>query len=186
MADYGNCGFDYRQIFNLSFLAVSPKFSGLWANRLLGGWQLAPLVTAHSGTWFSPSTGVDRSPTGIGLDRPNLVMSNPYLRQTTGKLQWINTAAYAENALGTFGNDGRDSLLGPAYFDIDADVSRYFQMPWSESQRLELRFEFFDLANNIDFSTPNATLTSTSFGRITSTATSGFARILQFALKYYF
>lgn len=62
-------------------------------------------------------------------------------------------------------------LAGPAYSTITEN---------------HLRFEFFDLANNIDFSTPNATLTSTSFERITRTATSGFARILQFALKYYF
>jgi hypothetical protein len=109
------------------------------------------------------------------------VLTDPYLCETSGSLQWINAAAYAQNPAGTFGDAGRDSLLGPAYFDIDADVSRYF--PIREDQRLELRFEFFDLGNNVQFNNPNNTLTSTSFGRITS---SQGTRILQFALKYYF
>ena len=51
-ADRGNCAFDLRHIFNLSLVALSPHFAGVWTNRLLGNWQFAPIISAHSGTWF--------------------------------------------------------------------------------------------------------------------------------------
>jgi hypothetical protein len=179
-ADRGNCGFDLRNNFNLSFVAVSPHFAGVWTNRLLGNWQLAPIFSIHSGTWFSPLTGLDNSLTGIGNDRPN-VTGNPYIKSTTGSLQWLNPSAFTPNALGTFGNAGSDALLGPGYFDIDADVSRYFTI--RENQKLELRFEFFNFGNNVNFATPDNDLQDSTFGQILSDVS---PRILEFALKYTF
>ncbi|MGH9470369.1 MAG: carboxypeptidase regulatory-like domain-containing protein, partial [Terriglobia bacterium] len=178
-AERGNCGFDLRHILNLSFIAGTPQFANPWTERLLGHWQLSPIVSIHSGTWFSPSTGVDNSLTNVGLDRPNSV-GNPYVKNTSTR-QWIAAGGFVPNPLGTFGNAGRDSLVGPGYFDIDADVSRFFNI--SEHQRLELRFEFFNLTNQVNFNNPNGNLHSSTFGLITSDAG---PRILQFALKYYF
>jgi hypothetical protein len=179
-ADRGNCGFDLRQIFNLSFVATTPRFTNWWASRLLGNWQLAPIVSIHSGPWFPALTGTDNSLTGIGLDRPNVV-GNPYIRSTTGNLQWLNPTAFAPNALGAFGNAGNMALEGHGYFDVDTDVSRYFTV--RENQRLEVRFEFFNLGNNVNFSIPDNTLTDPTFGRILSDVS---PRILQFALRYTF
>jgi hypothetical protein len=179
-ADRGNCAFDLRHIFNLSFVALSPHFAGVWTNRLLGNWQLAPIISIHSGNWFEPLTGLDNSLTGIGNDRPN-VIGNPYMRSTTGSLQWLNPSAFAPNALGTFGNAGMNSLLGPGYFDADVDVSRYFTI--HENQKLELRFEFFNMGNNVNFSTPDNHLQDSTFGQILGDVS---PRILEFALRYTF
>lgn len=179
-ADRGNCGYDLRHNFNLSFVALSPHFAGVWTNRLLGNWQLAPILSIHTGTWFSPATGLDNSLTSIGFDRPN-VLGNPYTKSTTGSLQWLNPGAFAPNALGAFGNAGSNSLLGPGYFDVDADVSRYFTI--RENQKLELRFEFFNLGNRVNFSTPDNNLQDSTFGQILGDAS---PRILEFALKYTF
>lgn len=180
-ADYGNCGFDLRHNLNASVVARAPKFSRLWENRLLGNWQLSPIISYHSGLWFSPSTGTDNSLTGVGNDRPNLV-GNPYIENTTTRL-WLDPAAYVPNALGAFGNVGRNSVVGPRYFDIDANLSRFFQMPWNEAQRLQLRFEFFNLGNNVNFGNPTSNLKSSQFGEILG---ANDPRILQFALKYTF
>jgi hypothetical protein len=176
----GNCGFDLRQIFNLSFVATTPKFANRWTNRLLGDWQLAPIFSIHSGAGFSVWTGIDNSLTGIGLDRPNVV-SNPYVRSTTGALQWLNPAAFVPNALGAFGNSGSDSVRGPAYANIDAALSRYFNI--KENHRLELRFEFFNLANRVNFSNPDNNIQDSTFGQILGDVS---PRILQFALRYSF
>jgi hypothetical protein len=176
----GNCGFDIRQIFNLTFIAQTPRFSGLWTNRLLGNWQLSPIVAYHTGTWFYASAGVDNSLSGVFLDRPN-VLGNPYIKSTTGALQWLNPNAFALSAPGTYGNSGRCSLLAPGYFNIDAAVSRYFNI--TERHRLELRFEFFNLLNHPNFAAPDSYLTDATFGQIQSDAG---PRILQFALKYTF
>ncbi len=175
----GNCGFDLRNGFNLSFVLQSPRLKNRWADRLLGSWKLAPILGIHSGIWFTPVTGLDNSLTGIGLDRPNVV-GNPYIRNTS-TLQWLNANSFVPNALGAFGDVGSDSLLGPAFFNIDAAVSRQFSI--REQQRLELRFEFFNLTNHANFSNPDNDLQDSTFGKILSDAG---PRILQFAAKYTF
>jgi hypothetical protein len=94
----GNCGFDLRHIFNASIVAVTRRSSNRWMDKLVGNWQLAPIISIHSGTWFSPFTGVDNSLTGIGLDRPN-VLGNPYA-SGAGTRQWLNAAAFHSERLG--------------------------------------------------------------------------------------
>jgi hypothetical protein len=175
----GNCGFDLRQIFNLSLVAETPRLKSRWGDRLVGVWKLAPIVTVHSGVWFTPVTGLDNSLTGIGLDRPNVV-GNPYVRNTN-TLQWINANSFVANPLGTFGNAGSDSLVGPMFFNIDASLSREFVI--KERQRLQLRFEFFNLLNHPNFNNPDNNLQDNTFGEILSDAA---PRILQFAAKYTF
>jgi hypothetical protein len=179
-ADRGNCGFDIRQIFNLTFIAQTPRFADPWTNRFLGNWQLSPIVAYHTGTWFYALAGVDNSLSGVGLDRPD-VLGNPYVKSTTGALQWLNPSAFALSAPGTFGNSGRCSLLAPGYFNIDAAVSRYFNI--TDRHRIELRFEFFNLLNHPNFQAPDNYLTDATFGQILSDVS---PRILQFALKYTF
>jgi hypothetical protein len=180
-ADRANCRFDIRHIVNVSLVARTPHFAGAWNNRVLGGWQFAPLLSVHSGTWFSPATGVDNSLTGVGLDRPNMVAgTDPYIRNTSSRL-WLNAAAFVANPIGTFGNAGAYSLEGPGYVDLDLGLSRNFRL--RESVRLEVRFEDFNSLNHANFSNPSATLTSGQFGRITSALA---PRILQFALKLTF
>jgi len=177
----GNCGFDLRGTFNLTFVVQSPHFVNPWTNRLLGNWQLAPIFSIHSGSWFSVVTGTDNSLTGIGLDRPN-VAGNPYVRNTN-TLQWLNPSAFVPNAVGTFGSLGSDSLLGPAFFNIDAAVSRRFNI--KETQQLELRFEFFNITNHVNFNVPNldTNLQDPTFGQLLGDVA---PRILQFAVKYTF
>ena len=80
-----------------------------------------------------------------------------------------------------FGNAGYNSLIAPGYFDLDANLTRFFQI--RERQRFELRFEFFNLLNHTNFNIPVGTLSSSAFGKIQS---ANDPRILQFALKYSF
>ena len=181
----GNCGFDLRQIFNLSFIVESPHFANLWVNRLLGNWRLAPIFSIHSGTWFTVITGLDNSLTGVGNDRPDVV-GNPYVRNLKTQ-QWLNPNAFAASPLGTFGNLGSDAMAGPAYFDIDAAVTRHFNI--REKQQLELRFEFFNITNHVNFNVNanngslDTNLQDPTFGVMFSDVA---PRILQFAVKYTF
>jgi hypothetical protein len=178
-SDYGRCDVDLRQNFVNSFVYESPKFAGRAANLALGNWQLSFLISTHSGFPFTPTTGVDASLTGVGQDRPNVV-ANPYIRNTN-TLLWVNAAAFVPNAPGTYGNAGYNSLIGPGYFDLDANLTRFFKI--GERHRLELRFEFFNALNHTNFSLPVSNLKSATFGAIQSASD---PRILQFALKYAF
>ncbi|MGP8247925.1 MAG: hypothetical protein ACLQVN_25855 [Bryobacteraceae bacterium] len=177
--DYSRCDTDLRHNFNNSLVFETPKFSNRVADQLLDHWQLGALVTVHSGFPFNPLTGVDDLRTGVGLDRPNVV-GNPYVRNLSSLL-WINPSSFVANSLGTFGDAGNNSLIGPGFFNIDANVTRSFQI--REHKIFQLRFEFFNLLNNVNFSNPVATLSSSSFGKIQSDVS---PRILQLAAKFLF
>ncbi len=177
-ADYGACDFDLRHNSSTSLVYETPKLGNRLTDQLLGHWQIGGLIQIHTGFPFTPLTGVDNSLTGVRQDRPNVV-GNPYV-QNTNTLVWIDPAAFVANPLGTFGNAGYNSLRGSRFFDVDANLTRFF--PIGEQRRFELRFEFFNLLNHTNFSTPVATLGST-FGKILR---AGDPRILQFAGKFTF
>jgi hypothetical protein len=156
-----------------------PRLSDRAVNTILGHWQLGSLLAVHTGFPFTPTTGVDNSLTGVRQDRPN-VTGDPYVRDTQAQI-WINPAAFVANPLGTFGNAGYNSLIGPRLFDLGANLTRSF--PVREHQRFDLRFEFFNLLNHTNFNLPVSSKSSATFGRILS---SGDPRILQFAAKFVF
>ena len=177
--DYGPCDFDLRHNLTTSYVYESPKFTSRGMDLVAGNWQLSFLVSAHNGFPFSPLTGIDASLSGVGLDRLDVVR-DPYVRNTQ-TLLWIDPTAFRQNAPGTFGNAGANSLLAPSFFSADANLTRLFKI--RESQRFELRFEFFNVLNHTSFNAPVNRFSSPSFGLIQS---AGPPRILQFALKYSF
>ena len=52
-----------------------------------------------------------------------------------------------------------------------------------ESWKLQFRAEMFNSLNQVNFANPNQTVSSATFGRITSAAA---GRVIQFALKLYY
>jgi hypothetical protein len=178
-ADYAACDHDLRQNFVNTFVYASPGFPGRAMNLALGNWQFSLLIAAYTGFPFTPLTGVDASLSGVGLDRPDVV-GEPYVRNRATRL-WIDPKAFSRNAAGTFGNAGYNSLRAPGYFNSDVNLTRLFKI--RESQRFELRFEFFNVMNHTNFNAPVNNLTSANFGVIQSARD---PRILQFAAKYAF
>ena len=179
-ADTGPCDFDLRHNLVNSLVYETPKIGH---NRLvtetLGNWQLGTLLTYHSGFPFTPTSGVDNSLTGVGQDRPNVV-GDPYVRNAT-PLVWINAAAFQLNAPGTFGNAGYNSLIGPGFFGVDANLSHIYHI--TERHQVQLRFEFFNALNHTNFNTPAGNRNAATFGKIQSAAD---PRIIQLAAKYSF
>ena len=95
---------------------------------------------------------------------------------------------------GTFGNVGRNELLGPDLKTVDLAVSRKFgtQALRSDS-RIEFRLEVFNLLNRANFGPPSLIAFSgtaaqeaplASFGQIRTTVTS--ARQVQLGLRWMF
>jgi hypothetical protein len=197
--DRGDCNFDIRQIWNTSIVATSAvKGSSLLA-KAARKWQIAPLLHAQTGAPVNITTGKDNSMAGTNtitnFDRPNLVQPNIYTGAWGPALQYLNPAAFAQNAPGTFGSLGRDVARTPGLLSIDVSVDRLFSV--TERLRLEVRGDAFNVLNHTNFGGPtqngvqipgiaggvNSVLTSTTFGRITS---AGDPRILQFAMKLVF
>jgi len=189
--DRGNCtAVDVHHNFNLSAVLQSPHYNSRPVQWIAGGWQLAPIVSLHSGSYFGVTTGVDNALTGIGAQRPNQVLPNVYCADKNINC-WMNAKAFLSPAPGTLGDLGINNLEGPGYFDVDVALSRQFHI--KEKQYLEIRAESFNIQNRANFLNPgavgiaggsaNSALNSSTFGRIQSDVQ---PRIMQFAVKYVF
>jgi hypothetical protein len=95
--------------------------------------------------------------------------------------QYFNTAAFVPlNSVprGIYGNAQRGLINGPGDVSTDFAVMRYIDL--TSDVRLQLRGEFFNAFNHVNFGNPNTTLSSTTFGRITG---AGAGRNIQLAAK---
>lgn len=141
---------------------------------------MSQILQIQSGSYFSATTATDQALNSIGAQRANLIGSSPYPNQQTFA-EWLNPAAFAQPALGTFGT-GINNLLGPGLFNINASLVREVRI--RERHRIQFRAEAFNLLNHVQPTNPNASIsTPSTFGRIT---VFGSARVMQFALKYFF
>jgi hypothetical protein len=152
-------------------------------NEIIGGWHFGGIYTLGSGFNFSPS-GSGRSNTGAtGSQRPDQVLPEANLPRGQRSIhEWFNKAAFQQAAQYTFGDAGRGILIGPDTNDFDFSLDKDF--PIRESQHAEFRAEVFNALNHPLFSLPNASVTSHSYGTITTTGL--YNREIQLAVKYYF
>jgi hypothetical protein len=66
-----------------------------------------------------------------------------------------------------FGDAGRGTLRGPAFYDVDFSVFKDFKI--KERGQVELRGEVFNLFNTPQFALPNNLVDTPNAGQITST-----------------
>jgi hypothetical protein len=139
---------------------------------IVNHWQVAPLVRITSGTPLNVTSGIDNSLTGIGNDRPNLVNVNAVysnrkiFQAAPGNLSYLVKTAFAQNAIGTYGNLGRNAFRGPNYYDVDMSLSRSFAIEAHLS--FVLRVEAFNVLNHPNLSGFTTNLSSANFGNATA------------------
>ncbi|PWU06790.1 MAG: hypothetical protein C5B51_11595 [Terriglobia bacterium] len=196
-----NCvGTDLRQLFQLSVVATTPKFSGRALRILASDWQFAPNLEIKSAQFFTVLSGSDRALTTIANQPPNLVSTDVYAPNQSPS-QWLNKSAFVAAPLGSYGNLGIDNLKGPGVFQLNLAVSRNFAV--REHQTLQVRAEAFNLPNHLNPFTPGAgpigggfggtaMLNAPNFGQITNdiSGTGGLSagdyRVIQLAMKFIF
>jgi hypothetical protein len=192
--DWGPCGFDYRDVENAALVARSnfQRFDRV-GRALIDNWEIAPLIHIASGAAVNVQTGTDVSLTDIGEDRPNLVSGvSPYakvnFRALSGEAnrEYLNPAAFVAAASGTYGDAGRNAFRTPPFFQFDSQISRIF--PLHERLNLDTRLECFNVLNHPNFGSPTATISSSTFGQISSTASANnfSARVFQGSVKLSF
>jgi hypothetical protein len=172
------------QIFNAS-VVYSSHFGvgGRVVSGILSNWNISPLMryTPH-GLPVNPATGKDNSLTGVGLDRPDVASTTVYTGASHGLFyQYLNPSLYVANALGTFGDAGHNSLRAPGSVTVDIALSRLFRL--RERFTVETRVEAFNSLNHVNFGGPNANVSSSTFGQITS---AGAQRVMQASMKLVF
>jgi hypothetical protein len=197
--DKGNCGFDYRHVFNTSMVASSHfSFNNRLLSTAVNNWQLSPLIHVQDGAPLYVTLGQDNSLTDVGHDRPNVLnkslvythtktMAGP--AQNGEYLSPVSVGAFgvANSATGTpqgtYGDEGRNEFRGPKFFQFDTSLVRTF--PVFERLQMMLRLEAYNVLNHPSFTAPGTTMSSSTFGVITAEAGNG-ARIFQGAVKLIF
>jgi hypothetical protein len=189
--DRASSSFDLRQRFTQTLIYDLPvgqgkrlHFGQSWANTAFGNWQTNLILTAQSGLPFTPTLA--NSVSNAGGSRPdrlgNGTVSNPTITHWFDTSLNTSGAAWATSAIYTYGNGGRNILVGPGRTNIDFSVFKQF--PIAERFRLQFRGEFFNLFNHPQFDLPGAAVGSPSAGRITATV--GTPRDIQFSLRLAF
>jgi hypothetical protein len=193
--DRGNCDADRRHIFNITVVELTPKYANRILRIVASDWQISGIYRFSSGLPMSiqDGTGIDRELSGIEHQRPNQVLSDVYTGMTGPNQPYLNVSAFADPALGTFGNLGWNSIVGPTFWDMDMALSRLFHI--RERHTLEIRADAFNVTNSFvsnpassaqpGSSVVNAfqAINSNLFGVNNAAQTT---RKIQFALKYAF
>ncbi len=216
----GNSNFDTRNRFVLTSTYDVPAARSL--GKLGSGWALSGVATIMSGHPFSLNYAYegDYDGSGEGFGRPDVVAPIQY--NYGNPAEFLNLSSFAIpctlNGLGTdttdcvpgtrhFGSEGRNSLLGPNYRDLDFAISK--MTPITERLKVQFRTDFYNIFNHPAFASPllpaffadaapngfNPNGTSAGFYPLTATSDVGLgnpvlggggARSIQFALKFLF
>ena len=155
--------------------------AGSVAEALFGGWEVGGIVNARSGLpvpvqivrpdvvyrdgsgniFASPAAdriAIINTPGGgasRNVRRPDVVPGvDPYIK--SGGLLFLNPAAFATPAPGTFGNLERNSIHGPGTKQVDMFFAKHFGM--GGKANMEFRAEVFNVLNTVNFANPIGTL----------------------------
>ncbi len=149
---------------------------------LAGGWRITAIVTMESGAPFTVNDQTDRANIGQGpAQRPNCLRDPNLDSDLRTPDRYFDTSAFTPAAFGTFGNCGRNIVIGPPAKTFDVSVAKLIR--FTESRTLEFRAETFNLLNIVNFDLPNRFAFNPNFGKIFS---AGPSRQIQFALKFSF
>jgi len=172
-AERGNSEFDvtHRLVANYSWqIPVGHGHKHLQkgaASGIVGGWTVSGISTFSSGLPYEIFTSFDTQHTGL-FARPDLntgvtVPASTDPRTQTGP----SIALFSTPAFGSGGNLGRNHFRGPGIKNSDAVLNK--QLGIRDRVKLDVRFEFYNLFNRVQFNQPDNLLAdSTIFGHSTS------------------
>ena len=184
--------FDQRHMLNVSWVYDLPFFraSTGFANKVLGGWQYAGIMSIQTGipvsitySEFSDNAGVSNG-AGPGtfadlVGDPKSAAGSCAITATGPQL--YNPCAFAAPQGLTFGDAGRNILRVPRTTNFDMSLSKRFKI--NESTGFEFRAEGFNIFNHTQWNGVSNDLTNSDFLHPTGAHR---ARTLQFGLKFMF
>ena len=200
----GNSDFDATHVINGDYIYNLPFGNGQklghntsgWLNQVIGGWQVSGFYNWRTG--FAFNTSASSSSITAGISSPAVLVGS---LSSLGTSLHTVTASNGSQTLQLFANPtaaiaalaspnpgemgSRNTLRGPGYWNTDMAVLKNFKLPWSESQKLQFRWESFNAFNHPNFVEPGANFNSPStFGVVTTER--GAPRQMQFALRLEF
>ncbi len=161
-----------------------PKNKGLFS-KAFGDIQLSGIFSFQTGFPITLNLRGDTAGVGAGTGgifvRPNYVPGQPLgvAKQTTS--QFFNTAAYAAPAAATFGNVGKNTVIGPGLANIDFVLAKNISVV--ERVKIQLRAEFFNSMNHPNWNIVGRIVNDPTFGRVVNQLD---PRQIQFGIKIIF
>ena len=186
---------DVPQSLTLSFLYELPFGPGKHflnhggvLGKIAGGWEFTAIHQYSEGVPVV-LTATDTLPLFTSTLRPNAVSGVPQLASYSGQFDpavdhYINPAAFTLPAPLSLGTAARSYTGLRAPWALNESWGAIKRTTLSERFVLEFRAEFFNVLNRVVFSGPNANISASNFGLITSQANA--PRQGQVALKIEF
>jgi hypothetical protein len=177
-------------------------------SKLFGGFQVSGVISATSGLpiYVIQNTAPNllaggsaqvpnqlntsiRTLGGVGIPSQRAAAAGPWFDNTVQGLtiQGVNCASNCAWALengARFGNVGRNTLRGPAFFEADASVFRTFLI--TERVQFQFRAEALNALNHANFANPQANINDSNFGFVTSTTGPNQSRQWRFGARVSF
>jgi len=160
--DRSSSALDHRQRFSFEMVYDVPffKHSNWFMKNILGNWELAPIYTYQTGTFWTVESGVDSNLNGDSW--PDRAFVNPNggnpaigsgvtaLTNTNGDVVafLVNNpaAAYAQGPKGTLPNGGRNTRKFNPIDDVDVTAAKRFN--FTERSSLEFSARLFNVLNH--------------------------------------
>jgi hypothetical protein len=166
----------------------TPKFDVTRALRpVVNNWVFTATYTAATG---SPETVSGQDLTGTGYTASSsLVLPNRVCNPNSGptvhsQLQWFNTSCFVNPAFGVWGNSALGAVTDPGINNWNIATAKRIPLSFlKEGHAVEFRADFLNAWNHTQWLSSDKSMTSATYGRITSTHP---ARQVQFALRYLF
>ena len=160
------------------------------ARTLFGGWSITAVGYFQSGFPVVVTQASNNSGVFGRIQRPNLTGTSPATSGSTeGRYDptcscinnWFNPAAWSQAAAFTFGNAPRTDGRMRTPFKTQTDVAFQKVEPIGGGKTVMVRFEMINILNDSQFSGPNTSFGSSSFGQITGLR--GFPRLMQVMVR---
>jgi Carboxypeptidase regulatory-like domain/TonB dependent receptor len=167
---YGLSDFDRTHSFVSSFVYELPflKDAKGAAGAILGGWQVAGIFIAQSGTPVDIRSGGASLRAPGNQQRPNLTGSQRVVGDIGPGRQYFDISVYSAAPANTFGNMTRNAgPRGPGYVNLDASVVKRIKA--NDRYALELRVDAFNVTNTPHFANPGRDFGTATFGQVTNT-----------------
>jgi hypothetical protein len=195
---WGRASSDRTQRFIFSETWQLPSPSAGFQRVLLGGWDLAGVLTIQSGSALTISDTNANNVFGISEDRAQLsgtCSKNQLVNRGSvdSKLGgYFNSTCFTNppiigaDGIGTaFGDSATGIVDGPGQANLDLALSKTVALNRPiEKSTLQFRVEFYNALNDPQFANPDSNFTSPTFGVISSMSVN--ARVGQLALKFWF
>ena len=174
-AERGLSSFDRRHVLALNYIVTSPfgqngtfHSDNALTNKLLQDWTLSGGVSAGSGSPFTARVLGNQSNSG-GTGSVGSGRADATGLPVDGGSGYFNLLAFAVPQAGFFGSAGRNTILGPSTFTLNAGLSRSFRLG-DDRRRLEFRLDSTNFLNAVNIIGIGSIVNANTYGLATTAA----------------